>query len=54
MIFSLLDGMMEQLKPLNVSYLTILDNYPQYENVTKVNVTADYSATMVKGIIESD
>ena len=28
--------MIKQMGPLNISYIPIMDNYPQYENVTRV------------------
>ena len=32
--FSLLDKMERQIKQLNVTYIPVMDNYPQYENVS--------------------
>ena len=53
-IFSILDTMINGLKYLNLSYIPIMDNYPQFENITKVILKGELgrraALTMEKGI----
>ena len=45
--------MLKQIKPLNVTYIPIMDNYPQFDNVSEVPFKGEFckkvSGTMEKG-----
>ena len=36
--FSLLDEMLTQVKPFNLTYLPIMDNYPEFDHVPKIQL----------------
>ena len=48
---SLLTDMMNQVSLYNISYIPILDNYPDYANVTKIPL-AEEMYTLVSGTME--